>query len=642
MQGLTERLSRIVVSLPFLGMVVAVFTWPTFPLTPSPGLDASWGAGLYMAAREGLVFGREIVFTYGPLGFLSVPSFWYGGPGTAAFVYSALLHIAACTLVLWAASRVLDRPFAVIVAILACSFLGPPLVVIALIASATVAMGRGGARLERLFPLLIAALGAFAFLVKINFGVEILLIGAVALLASSWRGSLRRLAEFAAAFAGSLALLWLIAGQPLAALPDYVSLSNAVVSGYSQTMELTYPGPNGYIFLAIALVAGLAAVAWALNSGIGLRRRVVLTGLIALYGFACFKEGFVRQDGGHIALFTSSIVSAWFVLGWKPRLGWQGIGCLVAVLCIATYFQPGAIDPIARIDTARQQLATVIKPSSRQGALEEGRANVLASAAIDPSIVARLGDATVHVDPYEASVAWALGLDWKPLPVFQDYLAFTSTLDRKNADALRSEAGPELILRRLDPNAIDGRLAAFNPPEANVQTLCNYRPELIRGEWALLRRGPDRCGTEQPLGETKSRFGEAIQIPRAPAGSLVTASIHGVGVTGIERVRAQLFRAKPRFITLVPGNGSTTSGTFRLVPGTAQDGLIMSAPSSADYPAPFAVAPNARALVITGPGLTGSIDVEFHSMPIRSLTDARGPEGGRSGSAQGTNAGGAG
>jgi hypothetical protein len=229
----------------------------------------------------------------------------------------------------------------------------------------------------------------------------------------------------------------------------------------------------------------------------------------------------------------------------------------------------------------------------------------------------------VHVDPYEASVAWALGLDWKPLPVFQDYLAFTSTLDAKNADALRSQAGPELILRRLDPNAIDSRLAAFNPPAANVQTLCNYKPELVRGEWMLLHKSPDRCGAEQPLGETKSRFGKVIQVPSAPPGSLVTASIHGVGVAGLERVRAQLFRAKPRFITLVPAAGSTTSGTFRLVPGTAGDGLIMSAPNDADYPAPFTVAPGAGAFIVTSPGLQGPIQVDFHSIPIRPIAAER-------------------
>ena len=611
-------------SLPFLGFVVALFTWPSFPLTPSPGLDASWGAGLYMAAREGLAFGHQIVFTYGPLGFLSVPSFWYLGLGLGAFAYSSLLHIAACTLVLWVATRFLDRLAAVIIAILTCSFLGSPLVAIALLAAATIALDQGGPRLERLFPALIAALGAFAFLVKVNFGVEIILLGAIALLAAPWRVSLRRLGKFVGAFVVSLALLWLVAGQPFDALPGYVSLSNAVISGYSQTMALTYPGPHGYVILALALVVGLAAVAWALNSQLEMRKRIVLTALIALFGLVSFKEGFVRQDSGHIALFTSSMVSVWLILGWKRGLGWQSVACLAAILAIATYFQPGAINPIERIDTARHELSTALKPDNRRGALETGRASVLAAAAIDPKIVARLAGKTVHVDPYEASVAWALGLHWKPLPVFQDYLAFTSTLDRKNADALRSDDGPELILRRLDPAAIDGRLASFNPPEATVQLLCNYRPDLQRGEWLLLRKSSDRCGRPHAVGMVKSSFGGTVMVPPPPPDDLVTASIHGVGLGQVERVRAALFRARPRFITLVPAAGSTTGGSFRLVPGTAQDGLIMSAPRDADYPAPFTIAPDTRAFIITSPGLEGSIEVEFDAIPIRPLAGESG------------------
>src|SRR6188472_432191 len=110
---LLAKLERVFGSLPFLGLIVALFTFPTFSLAPAPGLDPSWGAGLQMAAHDGLVFGREVVFTYG-----------------------ALVHILACTLILWAALRVFDRPLGVIVAIVACSFLGPPLVTIALLLAA--------------------------------------------------------------------------------------------------------------------------------------------------------------------------------------------------------------------------------------------------------------------------------------------------------------------------------------------------------------------------------------------------------------------------------------------------------------------------------------------------------------------------
>src|SRR5450755_3306571 len=54
------------------GAVVVValtaLTWPVTSVTPSAGLDNSWQAGLSLALARGLVFGRQVVFTYGPLG----------------------------------------------------------------------------------------------------------------------------------------------------------------------------------------------------------------------------------------------------------------------------------------------------------------------------------------------------------------------------------------------------------------------------------------------------------------------------------------------------------------------------------------------------------------------------------------------
>ncbi|MDY7047493.1 MAG: hypothetical protein RPG89_02440 [Microcystis panniformis WG22] len=43
---------------------------PTIHLI-NPGLDSSWSYGISQAAKEKLVFGKEIVFTYGPLGYLT-------------------------------------------------------------------------------------------------------------------------------------------------------------------------------------------------------------------------------------------------------------------------------------------------------------------------------------------------------------------------------------------------------------------------------------------------------------------------------------------------------------------------------------------------------------------------------------------
>src|ERR1700743_2616810 len=75
------------------GIVVALLAWPVGIALPSAGPDQSWMAGLYMALQHGKDFGSEIVFTYGPLDFLSWPGLWVGSLGILAFLFSATIFI---------------------------------------------------------------------------------------------------------------------------------------------------------------------------------------------------------------------------------------------------------------------------------------------------------------------------------------------------------------------------------------------------------------------------------------------------------------------------------------------------------------------------------------------------------------------
>ncbi|QGZ89083.1 hypothetical protein [Microcystis aeruginosa] len=58
---------NLIISLTLIYLFLAFL--PTIHLI-NPGLDASWSYGISQAAKEKLVFGKEIVFTYGPLGYL--------------------------------------------------------------------------------------------------------------------------------------------------------------------------------------------------------------------------------------------------------------------------------------------------------------------------------------------------------------------------------------------------------------------------------------------------------------------------------------------------------------------------------------------------------------------------------------------
>src|SRR5438046_2326240 len=59
-------------------LLVWLLTFPTFPGAPLQGLDGSYRAGLQLAFARHLQFGSDLVYTFGPLGFLAAPEGYFG------------------------------------------------------------------------------------------------------------------------------------------------------------------------------------------------------------------------------------------------------------------------------------------------------------------------------------------------------------------------------------------------------------------------------------------------------------------------------------------------------------------------------------------------------------------------------------
>jgi hypothetical protein len=230
---------------------------------------------------------------------------------------------------------------------------------------------------------------------------------------------------------------------------------------------------------------------------------------------------------------------------------------------------------------------------------------------LDPPTLRLLEGRTVHVDPWEIALAWYYGLRWRPLPVFQDYSAYTASLDRLNAGRLDAAGGPERVVREntalVDPQypqpTIDGRLPAWDPPAQSLALLCNYAPLRTTARWQVLGKVRDRCGPPQLIRSLHVRDGQTVTLPAAGDGGAVFIRIRGAGVSGRERLRALLYRARARQAVL---NGTQA---YRLIPGTAGDGLITSIPRTVDFPGPFSLSPDVRTIAITGVGRSLGIDV---------------------------------
>ncbi len=466
--------------------VVALVSWPLgSDLNPRLDADGAWEIGLRQALRDGLDYGPDVLFTYGPLGSLHVPLLVYPWSARLAFAWWALMHLVLVATLLWALTLGLrSRVLAVILAIPLAMTLGgaPDLAVNAVVTFiGAVALIAGLAR-GRWAPALAVGLGALAGLAvldKLNTGVTVAALGVIGIAAAP--SPRRRLAlPYAGAFLVAAALGWILTGQSLGAIPGYLHGALEVISGYSEAMMAGLGDPH----LASTLwAAGLASVvglvvAWRAGDLLPPRARVGFVVLWAALAFTAFKGAFVRH-GGNSALFFATLLGGLVAFGWAARR--RQTALLVAALFALAVWTTGGPSPgsqYALADHARNftDVARLLTDGSETNtAIAAAREQRWASEQVDPRLIDAIGSGTVHVYPYDAGLVWSRRLRWRPLPVFQAYSAYTEGLDRRNAAMVRATDGPDFILDE-HTTAFDGRNPAWESPAAMVAMLCRFRP----------------------------------------------------------------------------------------------------------------------------------------------------------------------
>jgi hypothetical protein len=568
-----------------------------------------------MSVRFGVTFGNHIAFTYGPLGFLDVNQLWYGDTGQIAFLYLIVIRIVLAATIYAGARRSFGGIAGFMIALYVVALSEDLVDVGFVIAAIYLIQLRLPPRIMSLIVALAGAIAAVEFLIKISVGMELILIVAVVALAADGHRT-RYVLAGALGFVVTFLVSWGLASQEFGALPDYFRNSVQIVSGYSSAMS--YEDPTivwEYSGALVAFAFGLIAV-WYTMSLETSRRRVGVIAIWVIFAFFEFKESFQRHDASHGGIYFSAMLGGLlafhFVRG--RRLVALMMLAAVAVFTLAAHNRPAlsVINLSGDLDSAVTQFKEVFTARERLRIRLEGREGIVSSTPLDTETLMLLHGETVHVTPFEAALVWAYGLDWHPLPVFQSYAAYTAGLDRLNANALKSSKAPQRILFGM-ASGIDNRFQPFDEPATEQTILCRYQELHIERAWDVLGVGPDRCGQPVRISSIRAAWGQTIPVPSPPnEHTFVIVRVDGVQVTGAESLRAAIFRPKLRFVSI---NGAN----YRLVPGTADDGLVLRAPADLDFTPPFSIAPNAKSITVT---LEGSqpggrpIEYSFYEVPV--------------------------
>jgi hypothetical protein len=564
-----------------------LFVWSCLNPTKVPArvnpIEDSWVQILHLAFARHLQFGREIVFTFGPWGFL------YTGyrPEThwlATFIWLIL------SVIFWLALRQIARR----------SFkneLAQWLWIMGLSSVAGIAFFINNdvrfvcwpflllilhffhdePSAPRVRNALIVSLGLLS-LVKFNLFV----VGTVVILAIAAETVLerKRFPWSLPLFAASIAAFWLLARQKPSSFLPYLVNSWQVASGYTEAMMSSNPADVKYAILftsvAFVLMAITALAAW---KRLG-RFSVFIIGAMGFLTFTMMKYGFVRTDHESEAALQMIAVSViclaiiWPVV--RDQRWWFhaasflpiGLACLFTLASFHRYKEPSL---------AGMWVGT-FSPSRWLGPIEVTYLGEQYKEAWELQMTGyrydyQIPKVTGETDYYSTRQIELLAYDipYKPRPVFQSYCAFTPKLTALNAAHLRSDNAPQFIV--FDNFALDRRYPSLEDGLSWPELLTRYDVQEVELTYALLAKSKTpRKFTLAPLSDTSVKLGQSFSVPTLTNGA-IWAEIE-VNRTLAGSVISATFKPPMLFLKTTLRNGKTQTNDF--LANIARAGFLLS------------------------------------------------------------------
>jgi|GEM_PF-3094653 len=563
------------------------------------GPDPSMFVALHMAARDGLQFGRDVIFTYGPLGYLTFAVYVDDTLWIQSVLYQLTAHaLLFSSLFLLLRRRTVGWWQILAVGAVTSIFLqaiGGWLIDLKLLVALLVfcqlrleseqdgpgSLWREGA---------LGALAAVPLYIKFSGGVTAILIVGMFFALLIARRRFLGAAAVLVAYTATAATLGLLLVGSFDGIRAFLDQSLEIASTYVDAVALE--GPAWQVSLGIisgAIYLSLFDRARREGDRTGSGFLLLASGLC----LAAFKHGFVRQDA-HVAGFFAiwMMVAALFLVvavpDWRSSsskmasrfaLGLAGVTAAMVFLNSSDFFfhriftsMPVDFRNIPRFVKFVTQDRPVFLAADEQErrALMRDALSKVPDSNLGPETLDRIGTGTIDIFPWDVAIAERFGLRWRPRPMFQSYSAFSDRIDDGNAEHFIGPAAPDYVL--YGHRSVDGRCPTFDEPRTFRTLLTGYRA-LARDEaFVLMEKIPDsKPPPERPIGTVDASLGEDVAVPRSTSG-YVFARIH-VDYSWLGRLIRIVYKPPPVFIRL---SSRDMAIKYRLVPSTAKNGLFVS------------------------------------------------------------------
>lgn len=578
-------------------LLVGILIWLSllaFPDEPRINLDSSWQQSLIYAAQHNLQAGVDYIFTYGPLGqhinaIISWPDAFFTMPYEPHIFYRHVAweivvnaFLATVFVLILARTRGwIARLCLLVLALVVLPISKDALYLFALVAVTALLVYHYRGR----YAMAGAVMIFFAVVSLMKFSLAIVAaICTLAVAAAFIRRSKAVAAATVVSYAALVALFWVMAGQSLADIPAYVATSLQITSGYSEAMANGGPLAQVMLALGVLVCATLLLALSRLGETPGFVRFVAAAAILAAF-FMGWKAGFVRHDL-HAFIFFAFATPALLLIprpssGCFSRLAFITVLYAGIVLGAVGIFASGKLmgfgyTPERAVSMWRERLAgnarTLLWPQETK-ALRDERWHAITDWAAMPEVDRIVDRAPVDIFSYDEQRVFLNGLNWRGRPVFHSYSAYTSELLAANGRFFEGPRAPEFVLYKAQP--IDGRYPTLEDNRALEALLRGYTPVAREYGYLLFRRNaspPAPPVRENAILSERAPINRWVSIESSDTGAQVLAL--DIKYSALGKLREFLYKA-PRVMIRVQTAGGKDF-TFRMIPGMAKDGFLIS------------------------------------------------------------------
>lgn len=576
-------MQNILISL-FTFYLFLVFFIPLNPAMPSIELDGAWSFAINQAVAQGLVFGKEIIFTFGPYG--SIYTNLYH-PAVSYILFFGNLYLSICFFLLFVllenkkeiswSKFFTALTFGVILTSLMFTrdsiFFFYPLLLALLTYRITLPESHPNnlSLTKTSFVILLILFTPLGFLPLIKGSFLLICAITMILCFSMLFYHNKKLLSYLVLISPLCfsAFCWVLADQPLSALPHYFISFIWIVSGYSEAMAI----PGNKIEIIYYFILALLLLYCVKKESVRTIPRIFLLLCFSLFLFISFKEGFVRHDQ-HAVFGTTSLILGALALRYISKNSLHILMFLLTFIVwyfIYTHYMNSNIIGIYKrfintnIDFVNHLNLNLIRKTKLNEMYKESVNSINKKFPI--------GTLVGTSDIYSFKQTYLLSSEnvWSPRPIFQSYSVYTSRLAKLNELHLRSKKAPDNIIFRLEP--IDGHLPALEDGYSWPTIINNYSVVKLENDFLYLKKRPSAHQHIfiKEIYNGEHRFGEIVNFTETKHPLYAEINISPT-VLGI--IRAFLFKPPLLSISINLNNG--TQKSYRLISTMAKLRFLIS------------------------------------------------------------------